>query len=91
MWTNLTLSQLSSHYKTNESLPANLTDALISTKHVMEGLLTLRQLAFGLFDMKIHTPATHADAEAMDLDLEYTKIMRNTTGIKGPEDQGEPE
>ncbi|KAF1958450.1 peptidase family M3 [Byssothecium circinans] len=91
MWTNLTLSQLSSHYKTNESLPTELMDALISTKHVMEGLLTLRQLAFGLFDMKIHTPATHADVEAMDLNLEYTKAMRNTTGLKGPEDQGEPE
>ena len=90
MWTNLTLGPLSSHYKTGESLPTDLMDALISTKHVMEGLLTLRQLAFGLFDMKIHTPATHANAEAINLNLEYTKSMRNTTGIKGPEDQGGP-
>ncbi|PVH95331.1 zincin [Periconia macrospinosa] len=91
MWTNLTLSQLSSHYKTNETLPTELMDALISTKHVMEGLLTLRQLAFGLFDMKIHTPASHEEAEAIDLSLEYSKSMRNSTGLKGPEDQGEPE
>lgn len=91
MWTNLTLSQLSSHYKTNESLPTDLMDALISTKHVMEGLLTLRQLAFGLFDMKIHTPSSHEEAEALDLSLEYSRAMRNTTGLKGPEDQGEPE
>ncbi|KAF2639094.1 peptidase family M3 [Massarina eburnea CBS 473.64] len=87
MWTNVTLSQLSSHYKTNETLAPEMIEALISTKNVVEGGLNrLEKLALAFFDMAIHTPATHADAEALDFDHLYAAIMRNTTGLTASKD-----
>lgn len=90
MWTNTTLKALSKHYTTNEKMPDSLIEALLSTKHVMEALLTLRQLSFGFYDMKIHTPATHEEALAISPNLEYTTIRRQVALLKGPEDQGAP-
>ncbi|CAB4253351.1 similar to Saccharomyces cerevisiae YCL057W PRD1 Zinc metalloendopeptidase, found in the cytoplasm and intermembrane space of mitochondria [Maudiozyma barnettii] len=54
-WNKQELLSLSSHYKTGEKIPEELLDSLIRTKHVNGALFALRQLHFGLFDMKVHT------------------------------------
>ncbi|CAI4284304.1 BAK_1a_G0004960.mRNA.1.CDS.1 [Saccharomyces cerevisiae] len=54
-WNKNELINLSSHYKTGEKIPESLINSLIKTKHVNGALFTLRQLHFGLFDMKVHT------------------------------------
>lgn len=54
-WNKNELESLSSHYKTGEKIPTDLLDSLVSTKHVNGALFALRQLHFGLFDMKVHT------------------------------------
>ncbi|KAH3672329.1 hypothetical protein WICMUC_004300 [Wickerhamomyces mucosus] len=60
-WSKDLLKSFSNHYKTNEQLPDDLTESLIKSKHVNGGLFNLRQLHFGLFDMKLHTSKTEVD------------------------------
>lgn len=54
-WNKNELLSLSSHYETGEKIPEELLESLIKTKHVNGALFALRQLHFGLFDMKVHT------------------------------------
>jgi len=89
-WTPSTLKRLSSHFKTGESLPDDLIEKLISTKHVDDGLYYLRQLSFGIFDMIIHSPKTHDDALNMDPGVIYNQAIRNVSELKTPEDLGMP-
>ena len=49
------LRKLSKHYKTGEAIPAELVQAIVRSKNVNSGLLNLRQIFFGLFDMQMHT------------------------------------
>jgi oligopeptidase A len=48
------LSQLSSHYKTGESLPKELLEKLIAAKNFQSAMIMVRQIEFALFDMRIH-------------------------------------
>jgi metallopeptidase MepB len=82
------LKRLTSHYQTGESMPEELAAKLIDSRHVDEGLYYLRQLNYGMFDMAIHTPATHDDAKKMDVGVVYNNLMHEVTGLKGPEDLG---
>ena len=90
VWTPSTLKTLSSHYKTNETMPQDLMDKLINTKHANEAILTLRQITYATFDMVIHTPATHEDAEKLDLGVTMNAVKHATEQQKGPEDLGAP-
>ncbi|CCH58546.1 hypothetical protein TBLA_0A07560 [Henningerozyma blattae CBS 6284] len=54
-WNKNELLSLSKHYKTGEKIPTELLNSLVATKHVNGALFALRQLHFGLFDMKVHT------------------------------------
>lgn len=63
-WDKNCLSSLSNHYKTSEKIDETLLDSLVATKHVNGALFALRQLHFGLFDMKVHTTN---DIDSLDL------------------------
>lgn len=68
-WEPKILAQISSHYKTNEPLPADLITKLIKrfatssvdiftdlfSRYVNVGLFYLRQIFFAKFDMTVHT------------------------------------
>lgn len=54
-WNKKELKSLSKHYQTEEKIPDSLLDSLVRTKHINGALFALRQLHFGLFDMKVHT------------------------------------
>lgn len=88
-WTPSVLKSLSSHWETGEKIPDDLITKLIATKHVNDALFNLRQLHFGLFDMTVHTPKSHAEVEAMDFSRLYNELRVQVAGIKGPEAQGE--
>lgn len=88
-WTPSQLKSLSSHYETGSPIPEDLIAKLIATKHVNDALFNLRQLHFGLFDMTVHTPKTHADLEQMDVTKLYNDLRVQISQIKGPEAQGE--
>ncbi|GAA5912308.1 metalloendopeptidase [Sporobolomyces salmoneus] len=55
-WEPSVLSALSSHYlRPSESLPSSLVSPLLKSRSLNQGLFNLRQLFFGLYDMKLHT------------------------------------
>ncbi|GAA5844231.1 hypothetical protein JCM3766R1_000977 [Sporobolomyces carnicolor] len=55
-WEPSVLKALSSHYlRPDESLPTDLVSKLLKSRSLNQGLFNLRQLFFGLYDMKLHT------------------------------------
>ena len=89
-WTPSQLRSLSNHYESGEPIPDDLIEKLVSTKHVNDGLFTLRQLHLGLFDMTVHSPKTHEELEQLDVSKLYNELRVQLSQIKGPEAQGEP-
>ena len=55
-WDNL--SQMTAHIDTGASLPRALFDKMVAAKNFQSGLFTLRQIEFGLLDMRIHAELT---------------------------------
>lgn len=49
------LQKISRHIDTGEPLPNDKKDALIRTKNFQTGLQTLRQMEFGLYDLRLHS------------------------------------
>ena len=75
--------------KPDVKLPDQLIDNLIKTKHANDALANLRQLHFGIFDMTVHEPDSHADAEAIEITELYNSLRREITQLDGPEVLGE--
>lgn len=88
-WTSSQLRSLSNHYKTGSKIPDDLIEKLISTKHVNDALFNLRQLHFGIFDMTVHSPASHEELEKLDASQLYNDLRAQICGLKGPEVLGE--
>ncbi|MFG6489065.1 M3 family metallopeptidase [Roseateles sp. BYS78W] len=58
------LQQLSGHVDSGEPLPRELFDKMIAAKNFQSGLMTLRQIEFSLFDMRLHSnPGSEADVQ----------------------------
>ncbi|MCE4554523.1 M3 family metallopeptidase [Roseateles cellulosilyticus] len=58
------LQQLSGHVDSGEPLPRELFDKMIAAKNFQSGLMTLRQIEFALFDMRLHAePGAEADVQ----------------------------
>ncbi len=53
-WCYDVLKNISGHYQTNTPLPKSLFKKLIHSRNFGEGLATLRQIEFALFDIEIH-------------------------------------
>jgi oligopeptidase A len=49
------VKQMTAHVGTGEPLPRALFDKMLAAKNFQSGLMTLRQIEFSLFDMRIHT------------------------------------
>lgn len=67
--TNEGIRLISRHVDTDEALPQDKLDALIAAKNFQIGLQTLRQLEFGLFDLRLHSPSAlrqNQATQAMD-------------------------
>jgi metallopeptidase MepB len=87
-WTPSQLKSLSKHWESGEKIPDDLIEKQISVKHVNDALFNLRQLHFGLFDMTVHTPKSHADIEALKVSELYNTLRTEICGLKGPESLG---
>jgi oligopeptidase A len=58
------LQQLSGHVDSGEPLPRELFDKMTAAKNFQSGLMTLRQIEFALFDMRLHgEPGAEADVQ----------------------------
>ena len=63
-WEWSVLRRLTAHVETGEPLPRALFDKLLAAKNFQSGLATLRQIEFGLFDMRLHAePGSQADVQ----------------------------
>ena len=56
-WERDVLQRLTSHVDTGAPLPHALFDKMVAAKNFQSGLAMLRQIEFGLFDMRIHSEA----------------------------------
>ena len=75
--------------KPDEKIPDELIENLIKTKHVNDALANLRQLHFGIFDMKVHEPSSHAEVEGLKITELYNSLRKEITQLDGPEVLGE--
>ncbi|KAJ6031938.1 thimet oligopeptidase [Penicillium herquei] len=66
-----------------KEFPLALAQNLGAAKQLNQGILTLRQVAFSMFDMQIHNPDTHEDIEAMHISEAYYSLLESTTGLGG--------
>lgn len=57
-WEWPVLSKLSAHVDSGAALPRPLFDKLLSARNFQSGMQTVRQIEFGLFDMRIHEQPT---------------------------------
>ncbi|KAJ9669644.1 metalloendopeptidase [Coniosporium apollinis] len=71
--------------KPEERIPDELISNLIKAKHVNDALFNLRQLHFGIFDMTVHEPKSHADVEALDVTETYNRLRKEISKLDGPE------
>ncbi|KAJ5984603.1 hypothetical protein N7481_006702 [Penicillium waksmanii] len=69
-------------------IPDEVINNLIRTKHVNDALFNLRQLHFGIFDMSVHEPASHAAIEALPVSATYNRLRKEITQMDGPEALG---
>ena len=54
------LQRMSAHVDSGQPLPRALYNKMIAAKNFQSGMQTLRQVEFGLFDMRMHTEADAA-------------------------------
>ncbi len=81
-WDAEVLRMLSRHYKTGEALSDAMIENLKKTEHYMEGYITMRQLVFGIFDLRLHMEHTeHDDPAAL-----YNEIFARYLGVTLPDD-----
>jgi len=53
-WQPEVVAKISSHYQSNEPLPAELLDAALKAKNFQSAMHMVRQLEFALFDFRLH-------------------------------------
>jgi oligopeptidase A len=62
-WEWEVLQGMTAHVDTGAPLPRELFDKMLAAKNFQSGMMTVRQLEFSLFDMRLHwtsTPAARA-------------------------------
>jgi metallopeptidase MepB len=71
-----------------KEIPDKIIHNLVAAKQLNQGILTLRQVAFSKFDMKIHNPEMSLDEiEGTDISKLYNSLLQEMTGLQWPEDR----
>lgn len=60
-WEWEVLKHLTAHVDTGQTMPRELFDKMLAAKNFQSGLQTLRQVEFGLMDMRLHTEPAAAN------------------------------
>eukprot|EP01084_Bolivina_argentea_P019228 35774_1 len=80
-WKATSLNLMSGHYENNDKIPNDLLIKLTKSKNANCGLLTKRQLYFGILDQTMHTATDAVDTQKLAQELQ-PKIM----GIEAQKD-----
>ena len=83
IWVPEVLKHLGKHYLDGSALPDHLIMDIIRTKNVNEAHKMLSSVQLALFDLAIHTPATHEEAQAMNLTKLWNETKRDIVGLPG--------
>ena len=59
----MSLKTFARHYQTKETIPQSLLDKIKKGRRFLAGLVAMRQLEFGLFDISVYTSADPASIE----------------------------
>ncbi|KAG9310225.1 Metalloprotease [Chiua virens] len=85
-WEPEVLKKMTSHYKTQEPMPADLIAKVIKSRYVNIGLFYLRQLVFATFALVVHD-------NSLDTNTNYTKLWnelrQQITHLKGGDQPGQ--
>ena len=68
-----------------EKIPDDVIENLVRTKHVNGALHYLRQLHFGIFDMRVHEPSSHEEIENLDATVVFNTLRSEIAVLEGPE------
>jgi oligopeptidase A len=79
-WEWAVLQRLTAHVETGQALPRALFDKMVAAKNFQSGLATLRQIEFGLFDLRIHAEAGAAARVQQVLD----EVRREVAVLEAP-------
>ena len=74
-WQSESLSELSCHIDTGETLPSDTLERLIAAKNFNSGFAMVRQLEFGLLDLNLHMQTSNFDV------LGTMRTIRSATGM----------
>ncbi|KAG5950052.1 hypothetical protein E4U53_005523 [Claviceps sorghi] len=88
-WTPSVLRFLSRKWDTDEKIPDDVIEKLVKTKHFNSASRNIRQVMYSIFDMMIHTPKSHEEAENMPVAKIWNELRRDITGLKGSEERGD--
>ena len=66
MWEPEVLGRFARHYESGKPIPDELVERLVAARDQNEGLVNLRQVYLGKFDLAIHTGNDHIDIEQAD-------------------------
>lgn len=72
-----------------ETMPDNLIDSIIRTRHVNDALFNLRQLHFGIFDMTVHEGKSHDEIKSLEVSKKYNSLRKEICSLDGPEELGQ--
>ena len=68
----------------SKTIPDEIINSIIKTKHVNDALFNLRQLHFGIFDMTVHEPKSHNDIKSLATSETYNQLRNEISKIDGP-------
>jgi Zn-dependent oligopeptidase len=75
MWEPEVLGRFARHYETGEPMPDDLIKQLVATRDQNEGLINLRQVFLGKFDLALHEGNENLDIEQANRDaFAYTML-----------------
>ncbi|HYC35824.1 MAG TPA: M3 family metallopeptidase [Usitatibacter sp.] len=78
IWEWDVVAPMSRHVETGERIPRALFDKLLAAKNFQAGMQSVRQLEFGLFDMRVHAPGF--DPRASDV-MEVLREVRREVAV----------
>ena len=82
-WDKQALGLLSGHYQTQEPLPDELLEKMLAARRFQAGMFLVRQLEFGLFDLRLHLEYS-PEKPVRPLDL-LNEVRREVAVIIPPE------
>jgi oligopeptidase A len=84
-WEWEVLQQMTAHVGSGEPLPRALYDKMIAARNFQSGMQTVRQIEFGLTDMRLHAELDPAAATAADVQRIVDEVRSEVAVVHPPE------